>query len=285
VAIALDLMALDGKATPDALAAEIFRQNPEIALPVSVHEIAAAAGILEIRSLTSDGFEGMLISNPEKSEGVIFVNQNRPPQRQRFTIGHEVGHFLLPWHRNVHDGSLRFQCTTGDMAAHGFAQANSRLDWEIQANVFASEILFPRQLFKKHMKRKDEPDLQHVLDLAALFDMSVEATARRYVALSDYPIAMIFARGTQVRHAWTSTEFPYYLEARKGSSLPRVSQSFADGPSDTLDEFEYVDSHWWINAERGRAPPEKVLEQTLFQREGYRIVMLHAEDQEDADSE
>jgi Zn-dependent peptidase ImmA (M78 family) len=281
VTIKLDLMALDGKATPDALAAEIFHQNPDAELPIAIHEIASAAGILDIRPLESEGFEGMLISNPEKSEGVIFVNKSRRPQRQRFTIGHEVGHFLLPWHRNLQDGSLRFQCTAEDMNAQGSAQPNSRLDWEIQANAFAAEVLLPRKLFKKNMKRKDEPDLQHVLDLSALFDTSVEATARRYVSLSDYPLAIVFALGKQVRHAWRSTEFTYFLEARKGSSLPRESQSYVDGEPDTVSDFEYIDSHWWINADRGRKPPAQILEQTLFQRDNYRVVLLFADNEED----
>jgi len=96
-------MELDGKATPEAIAAEIFRQNPDASLPVRIEEIASAAGILGIQPLTTDGFEGMLISNPEKSEGTIFVNKNRPPRRQRFTVGHEIGHFLLPWHQNLED--------------------------------------------------------------------------------------------------------------------------------------------------------------------------------------
>lgn len=221
MAIALDLMELAEKATPEALAAEIFRQNPDITLPVRVEDIATAAGISEIKALGSDGFEGMLISNAEKSTGMIFVNQQRPPQRQRFTIGHEVGHFLLPWHRNMEDGSLKFQCTAEDMSAGGSATPNSRKDWEIQANTFSSELLMPRALFKRHMKRTDEPDLRHVKELAPLFDTSLEATARRYVLLSDYPIAMVFAQNRQVRHAWASPEFPYFLNARKGSQLPR----------------------------------------------------------------
>ena len=281
MAITLDLMELDGKATPEALVAEIFRQNPGASLPVRVDEVATAAGIVGIQPLTSDGFEGMLISNPEKSQGVIFVNQNRPPQRQRFTVGHEVGHFLLPWHRNIVDGNLKFECTAEDMRAQGAAKGNSRLDWEIQANEFSSELLMPRSLFKKHMKRKDEPDMQHLKDLSAIFDASMEATARRYVVLSDYSIAMVFAQGQRVRHAWRSSEFPYFLDARKGSSLPRHSQSFRDGPDDTVADFEDIESHWWINADRGPRPPEKILEQTLFQRDGYRIVMLYVDGSEE----
>ena len=135
----------------------------------------------------------------------------------------------------------------------------------------------PRVLFKNHMRRTDEPDMKHLQVLSDLFDTSLEATARRYVALSDYPIAMVFALGKKVRHAWNGPDFPYFLDVRKGSALPRDSQSCTDGPDDSVAELEYVDSHWWINPDRGQRPPDQILEQTLYQREGYRIVMLYAD--------
>jgi len=281
MAIALDLIELDGKATPEAVAAEIMRQNPEISVPVPIEEIAKQAGILEIKSLTSEAFEGMLIANAEKSEGIVFVNQERPRQRQRFTIGHEVGHFLLPWHRNMKDGSLKFECTAEDMQASRSGKLDARTDWEIEANEFSSEILMPRSIFKKKMKRKDEPDLEHVRDLALLFDTSIEATARRYVALSDYPIAMVFAKGKQVRHAWKGPEFPYFLDVKKGTPLPTGSPSAVESEADSITDFASVESCWWINPDRALRPPDYILEQTLFQHDGYRITILHVEVEEE----
>ena len=281
MAIALDLIELDGKATPEALAAEIIRQNPEISVPVPIEEIAKRAGILEIQPLRSEAFEGMLLANAEKSEGVVFVNQDRPRQRQRFTIGHEVGHFLLPWHRNMKDGSLKFECTAEDMHASRSGKLDARTDWEVEANEFSAEILMPRLIFKKHMKRKDEPNLEHVRDLALLFDTSIEATARRYVALSDYPIAMVFAKGKQVRHAWKGPEFPYFLDVKKGSSLPKGSSSALESEEDSISDFASVESYWWINSDRARRPPDYILEQTLFQRDGYRVTILHVETEEE----
>lgn len=281
--IKLDLMELDGKATPEAVVAEIYRQNPEISFPVPVEEIAHAAGIEDIKPLTSEGFEGMLISDPEKSRGIIFVNKNRPPQRQRFTVGHEIGHFLLPWHRQTAGGSLRFECTAEDMRSNGSALPDSRKDWEIQANEFSSELLMPRHLFKPKMKHTDEPDMSLVKGLSELVNMSLEATARRYVVLSDHPIAVVFAHGKSVRYTWSSSEFPYFIHVRKGSQVPKVSQSYADGDEDTVADFEYIDSQWWIAAARGQEIPDQLLEQTLYQREGYRIILLYIDGEPDED--
>lgn len=179
------------------------------------------------------------------------------------------------------DGSLTFECTAEDMQTSRSGKLDARADWEVQANEFSSEILMPRARFKKHMKRKDEPDLEHVRDLALLFDTSIEATALRYVALSDYPIAMVFAKGKQVRHAWKGPEFPYFLDVKKGSQLPSGSASLADAKEDSISEFTSVESYWWINRDRGPRPPDYILEQTLFQRDGYRITILYVEPEEE----
>ena len=77
--VSLDLMELDGKATPSAIVGEIMRQNPDMPMPVPLEAIAALGGIKDIKELTTDGFEGMLLTNPEKSEGVIAVKANGYP--------------------------------------------------------------------------------------------------------------------------------------------------------------------------------------------------------------
>jgi hypothetical protein len=172
---------------------------------------------------------------------------------------------------------LKFECTTEDMHASSSGKSDKRTDWEVQANEFSSEILMPRLAFKKSMKRKDEPDLEHVRDLSLLFETSMEATARRYAALSDYAIAVVFAKGLQVRYARKGPEFPYFLDVKKGSGLPRGSPSRTDGSDGSVSEFATVESSWWISSDRGPRPPDYILEQTLYQREGYRITILHVE--------
>jgi Zn-dependent peptidase ImmA (M78 family) len=43
-------------------------------------------------------FEGALLTTAERDTGAIVVNKNASPQRQRFTLAHELGHLLNPWH-------------------------------------------------------------------------------------------------------------------------------------------------------------------------------------------
>lgn len=67
--------------------------------PVPVGEIARALDIVEIRMETLSNIEGALVTTPERGFGSILVNQNSSSRRRRFTIGHELLHFLSPTHR------------------------------------------------------------------------------------------------------------------------------------------------------------------------------------------
>jgi Zn-dependent peptidase ImmA (M78 family) len=274
--ISLDLVELADIAKPIPLAKEIFRQNPNLSLPVPLEDLAKAAGIVDINALTTDGFEGMLIANAEKSEGVILVKQQPRRQRRRFTIGHELGHFLLPWHRKKSGESQQFMCSQADMSVSTAKASDLRLNWEVQANEFASELLMPTTLFKAKLNAGGEPDLKHLPDLSTTFDTSMEATVRRYVDLHDFPIAVVFVHNGTIRYSRKGSEFRHFLDAKKGAPAPRGSTCHADSPPDSVSEVTSVDCALWLDEERGAAHPHELLEQTLHQQDGYKIVLLHA---------
>src|SRR4029077_20472685 len=98
------------------------------------------------------GFEGMLVTNEQKTRGVIFFNPANIPQRKRFTISHELGHLLLPHH---HRASL--QCSKEDMTRYEKVATNHSTQ-EAEANRFASELLMPRPYFRRRMKALGEPE-------------------------------------------------------------------------------------------------------------------------------
>jgi Zn-dependent peptidase ImmA (M78 family) len=74
----------------------------------------------------------------------IFVRSGTDPRRRRFTIGHELGHFLLPWHKQK-----RFECKPADLRiSSSVAAKNGKIpDIEIEAN--AAELFMPRHDFKR----------------------------------------------------------------------------------------------------------------------------------------
>jgi len=257
--ISLDMMELDGKVHPTAIVNEILRQNPDILFPIPIEELAEVVGIQSIGELFTEGFEGMLMTNPEKSHGIILVKANVNPQRRRFTIGHELGHYLLPWHRQ-----LKFSCTSENIRDSSAATNYTRdIEMEVEANAFASELLMPTEAFKKLLRAAGEPDIEQVAKLAAHFDSSIEATARRFMNLSDYPVAFVFSHRDTVRYWAKGPEFPYLLNVRKGQHIPK--QSLSRQNSDGIGEMEELDGIVWLSDERGPNLPDSILEQTLFQ--------------------
>ncbi|MBK8208686.1 MAG: ImmA/IrrE family metallo-endopeptidase [Rhodospirillales bacterium] len=234
-------MELADCAAPEALAAAILRQVPDMPLPVPVEDIARQLDITEIRRIETEGFEGGLIAWDDRSDGVILVNRSGSRQRQRFTIGHELGHFLNPWHKPK--DAQGFRCTSRDMRVSSAQPGDRAVQMEVEANIFAAELLMPRALFRKDLRGKQGLDVSHILALARKFDMSRESTARRYVELQDDPCAVVISRHGKVLRCYRNKDFPY-VSVKPGDPVP----AFSIAVSDRLPPGEVSD---WNEIDRG----------------------------------
>ena len=158
--------------------------------------------------------------------------------------------------------------------------AGSPADWEVQANQFSAAMLLPKPQVKRRMKHLGEPDLEHVELLSAEFQMSLEATARRYIELNDFPCAVVFSKDNLARYFIRSESFTYWLNVKNGSALPSGSPSRNSNGNTT--DWDEVDSSWWLSEARdGSSQPEYLQEQTLKQQDGYKVTLLCAEEIEE----
>jgi Zn-dependent peptidase ImmA (M78 family) len=74
--------------------------------PVPVEKIADSLGV-DVRWEPADqDLSGFLLRDPKDRRAIIGVNSKHHKNRQRFTIGHELGHFLLHQGEKVHIDSL-----------------------------------------------------------------------------------------------------------------------------------------------------------------------------------
>jgi Zn-dependent peptidase ImmA (M78 family) len=98
---------------------------------------------------------------------VAFVNGAHAPQRQRFTLAHEYGH-----HRLGHARSVDAPPVLSDLTSE---------PEEMQANVFAAELLMPRPAAAAWVARHERHavTLETVVRFAAEFGVSAEAACRR----------------------------------------------------------------------------------------------------------
>jgi hypothetical protein len=206
---------------------------------------------------------------------MILVRSGASRQRRRFTIAHELGHFLNPWHEPV--TPTGFACSESDVGtAWRMPRPDSPRHWvqEAEASRFAIELLAPRRLMPPGTLR-GTPDLEKVLDLARDLDISREACARRWLELHDEPIALVFGKEGTIRYVERSPAFPF-VTSRKGSRLPALPC-----PADATGLSDHDEADWrdWL----GKAPRGDLVVQALHQREGFTMALLvidRAEDEE-----
>ena len=239
-------MDLDGAgASPERIAEAIHGQISGATGPVPVHDIARALDILEIRTRPLVSIEGCLLTQPERTDGKILVNANAPPRRQRFTVAHELGHFLISTH--VSGDEEYFTCRGADMVAGPSTSIrDARRKQEAEANHFAINLLAPRTRCRRHLV--GVPDLAAIDRLADEFDISREAAARRYVDLHRIPAAVVFARSGVVLYGSRHEGFPF-VKLQPGDPLPRLPGQLGNEP---ISDHVEVDAEDWLAWNRGK---------------------------------
>jgi hypothetical protein len=119
-------------------------------------------------------------------------------RRGRFSIAHELGH--LEMHRQ--NGIML--CVDKDIDNWGGKDTST--DLEHEANEFAAALLLPKRFFALLCKSK-EPSLGLIADLADTFDVSLTATALRYLRFCDEACAVVFSQDGHIKWFRGSEDF------------------------------------------------------------------------------
>ncbi|KPQ06225.1 MAG: putative Zn peptidase [Rhodobacteraceae bacterium HLUCCA12] len=269
----------DAGANPKKLADAITKQLGDTPCKVDVRKIAADIDIYEIREQPLTGLAGCLVVPEDKSIGAIAVDGRMTEERKRYTIGHEIGHYVNPMHRA--SSAEGFKCTRKDMLTHSAAPGDKHAKMEMEANQFAAELLMPADWVRRLLRKKIGVDLQHILDMASLFEVSKEAAARRYLTFAAEPAAVVFSHEGKVRYVRKHDDFPR-LSVWNGQSLHPDCYSMTNEKERGYisDVIEAVGHHWLENS-RGVS----LGEQTIAQANGYRMTLLTVELEEEEEWE
>jgi hypothetical protein len=111
----------------------------------------------------------------------IYIDQDVHEKKQLFLKLHETGHHELPWQREL------FHFVEDCESA---IDPEMKEDFERQANVFASDILFQIDRFTK-LAAERPCAAKTPMDLAKQFGSSVYAAFRRYVTTTARPCALL----------------------------------------------------------------------------------------------
>lgn len=146
--------------------------------PVNVEAVAKSYHIGVNRRAADDKLSGFILRDPNKS-AIIGVNSNHHPNRQRFTIAHEIGHYLLHKGDIIHVDSEK---RAFEINFRGVEASKGVDDQEKEANLFAAELLMPKSLLDKDLKCLGQMDLlnEEVIEsLAKQYKVSVAALTFR----------------------------------------------------------------------------------------------------------
>lgn len=132
-------------------------------LPIDPRKIAALEGLKveACPNFAAKNLSGELV--PDGESAVIKFNPSDSAKRQRFTIAHELGHYVLGHGHAFRDPSSHFSMSYYDPR-------------EVDANQFAAEILMPEMAVKVLVKQRK---IEDVAELARIFDVSVNAMSYR----------------------------------------------------------------------------------------------------------
>ncbi|MEW6581282.1 MAG: ImmA/IrrE family metallo-endopeptidase [Actinomycetota bacterium] len=149
------------------------RRFPDVPVPVPVDAIAEDLLGLRVVERELLGCSGMLV--PWRREIRLDAAESRAaPGRRRFTLAHEIGHWICHC-RRADPGEIL--CRAGDVDAPGDPR-------EREANVFAAELVMPEEAVRAAHADGLSPG-----EIAASLDVSVEALEWRLynLALTDEP--------------------------------------------------------------------------------------------------
>lgn len=151
--------------------------------PVNVDNVAKSYQISVIEKPTDDNLSGFILRKPNKSV-IIGVNSNHHLNRKRFTIAHELGHYLLHKGDTIH---LDNENRAIEINFRGLEASNKVNDQEKEANLFAAELLMPKSLLDKDLKHIGQIDLLNediILELAKKYKVSIAALTFRLYNLN-----------------------------------------------------------------------------------------------------
>ncbi|KPZ01417.1 ImmA/IrrE family metallo-endopeptidase [Pseudomonas syringae] len=119
---------------------ELARRKGVETSPLDVQKLLSVLGVELLSVPMKDEISGVLSRLENKDGWVVKVNALHHPNRQRFTIAHEIGHYCRHRWQQKEFQDLNF-----------FRNGDSN-PMEAEANRFASELLMPEQTFKEKVR-------------------------------------------------------------------------------------------------------------------------------------
>lgn len=200
--------------------------------------------------------EALLIISSGKKNIIIDNSRSLYPQRERFTIAHEIGHYIIPWHENLQ------QCDK-------IVNFESNDEVEKQANDFASELLVPKSNLLEDIKDK-KVTLSLIKSLAKQYDVSLVVMARRVLEYTDTEAVVLiyYSNGKKYIQMKSKT---FKEELKDGRITKSSAHKLLTSYNTSAEIKDVLESSIWFK-ENGET--YKIVEESMFQNNLGRVFTL-----------
>ena len=174
-------------------------------VPADLERLGCFWGVYQVieRDLDVPG----MVRRLSDGRSVVFLKKDDVSGRKRFSWAHELGHILMADHESPEIGCQKF------------GRFNRSL--ERSCNIIATEILMPRHHFVAEAHRLGW-SLRSAQPLAATFQVTTQAAARRLVELMDEP-ALFSVWSPQLGATFQSFKYSWGVASSSGRRLhPQV---------------------------------------------------------------
>lgn len=229
-------MTISSYRAPLVVLEELGISEPE---DIRIEAIAEYCGATIVYGLL-EGCEARILGHGDRA--IITVSSRSVRGRQRFSAGHELGHWMCD------RGKVAFACDENVLRTEWSADNPER-----RANRYAVDLLLAEPIFSRYAKNR-QITFETVRELANKFQTSLTPTAIRLVELGSYPAMIIcnalgrrrwFIRGRNVPEVLWPRETPgrdtvaYDLLNRKAETAGAMDVC-AEGWFDHQDALRYA---------------------------------------------
>lgn len=233
--------------------------------------VAPEGPIHRVEEADITGCVGALVCSPQAPrQWAIMYNRGQSDGRRAFTIGHELGHFVL--HRGLIESDPDY-----DLAIYCDEQAvvqRGGTGIEAEADTFAADLLMPFHDFRAQLPAKTRPDFGQLSKLAQRYGVSLTAAILRWLEYTETR-AMLVVSNEGFAH-WAKSSKPAFRSGRflrtknEVYELPRLATAVTRSFSDEAKAGIPQDSGVWF--------PEPVVEMCLrSDRYDQELTLLHFE--------
>ena len=143
-------------------------ENNQVYLPIDVVRIADLLGMEVKRLPLEPGTDGILVKDEKYKPFKAVVDSNANPRRARFTLAHEIGHYVKDYQNFPDDKVAGIVQKRNEMSSAGVDPD------EIWANGFAASLLMPPGIVKKLWAENVPYE-----DMAKMFGVSLASLGHR----------------------------------------------------------------------------------------------------------